>query len=698
MLEKLRALKRGIWYNGNTMIVLLIFLFLLSRILHLLFYFPEPYTEELLRGTIAKELIEGLKIPFFDYAADHYSGGSLIYGALTVPLFLLLGKSVFTLRLTALFFQLGAFLTWYALMKRFFSQKAALYTALLYLFTPPWLTHSAMYAVGVHAESLFFTALGLLFLFRLLYDKRTPVRDAACLGLVTGFGTYFSYQCAVSLICFLLFWFYEDRSFLRKKEFLYFILSFLIGFSPWFVYNSLYHFSGVDRVREVFTYPGWERIFIIPFRFLKLATYKIIGMFSFNFRGGLGRHPYFPGHPYNPHITLLNLLYYVTLLFSYVTLFRFEKKNKKIHFLFLFPLLFLFLAATTRLRISTYGSRYLLPLFPFFFAVIALALIHLQKKAVLRKASVAIFVLVLAMGVEGGLNLLSPKEFKLSLGHQGYSYRQLGWALTSRYPKDLNQLSKLAKKVDAGLSGRERFFFHLGLSEMDARRIKKPEDLQKYLLWARSFDKAYQPFYLKEIGHAWGNIEGNLSEKIEGVAESLDKDEHPYLIQGLIGSLDRSRMRPEQMFEHALEWMKKLSLQNQRALAYSIGKQPLYHRSPDTNFLDKIIHPPEFKGRHRQELLSLYYRGVGAFITIFYEEPHLGYWPLFLIQGLGRIEEKWQDAVFWGAGFETPLLFEDPYEFKKLAESLPSRWRNVFEQGLLDRFAWKGQNRWIESY
>ena len=109
-----------------TMIVLLTFIFLSSRILHLLFCFPEPSTEELLRGSIAKALIGGLQIPFFDYAADHYSGGSLVYGACTVPLFLLFGKSVFVLRLTALLFQYGAFLMWFIFMKRFFGERPAL--------------------------------------------------------------------------------------------------------------------------------------------------------------------------------------------------------------------------------------------------------------------------------------------------------------------------------------------------------------------------------------------------------------------------------------------------------------------------------------------------------------------------------------------------------------------------------------------
>ena len=673
------------------MIFLLAIVFLLTRILHLFYCFPEPFTEELLRGTIAKELIEGLKIPFFDYAADHYSGGSLIYGVCTVPLFLLFGKSVFVLRLTALLFQCGAFITWYCFMKRFFDKKAAFYATLLYLFSPPYLTLYAMYAMGIHAESLFFTVVGLFLLFRILYDGKHPLRDAACLGLVTGFGTYFSYQQVASLASFILFWFYVDRRVLEKKTFYLFLLFFLIGFSPWFAYNSLYHLQGIDHAKEAFAYSYVERLPIIPFRFLKLATLRLIQLLSFNYREGTR---------VLSHITLFNIVYYVTLLFSYGFLYRFQRNNKKTHFFFLFPLLFLFVASLSRFHLGIYEFRYFVPLFPFFFASMGLGLAHLGSRSkYFQKVSVTLLVILLAMGVKGELNLLSRKEFKLSLRHQGYSYRQLGWALAYRYGQDLDRILKFVKELDRRLSPSERFDFHFGLSTDTGYRPEKPEDLEKLFLWVKQFDKIYQPFYLVEIGNSWSSFEGVFLKRIDYWASSLDKEDQPYFVEGLIGSLEglpfRIRLKQDRIFEYVLKQMEKVSPQNQRALAYMIGKHAWGQPFADS-FLDKMKRHRDIENRFQKGLLPLYYQGVGALLATLFD-PLLGGWPFSLTEEIKGVNEGWQETIFWGVGFEAPLLFEDPYEYKRMAEAIPPKERRAFEQGLSDRFAWGGRNRWIEG-
>ena len=676
------------------MFLLLLIFFLLTRILHLLFCFPESFTEELLRGSIAKSLIGGLKIPFFDYAADHYSGGSLVYGACTVPLFLLFGKSVFALRLTGILFQCGAFTVWHFFMRRFFGERPALYTSLLYLFSPPWLTLYSMYAMGVHAESLLFTAVGLFLLFRILYDGKYSLRDAACLGLVAGFGTYFSYQQAVSVVSFILFWCYTDRTALQKKTFYVFLLFFLIGFSPWFVYNSLYHFHGIDRMREAMTYPGWKRIFVIPFRFLKLATYKIVGMLSFNYREGIR---------YHPRITFLNIFYYAALLFSYFFLYRFGRRNKKTHFFFLFPLLFILAASLSRFDIATYECRYMVPLFPIFFAAIGLGLSQSEEhfSRLFQKVSRGTLVFLLAMGIKGEINLVSPWEFKLSLAHQGYSYYQLGGNLVYRDPENFGRVLELAKRLDAGLTPSERLSFHRGLSEA-SYVVEKPEDLKKYLPWIKSFDRTYQPLFLDELGHEWGLSEsGVLSRKITDGAACLEERDQPYLLAGLIRSLRQSRMKPDRMVDYVLEQMETLSSRNQRALAYSLGKLSLWDfvgtswDSVGPSFLNKIKRRREIEGRLPKKLLPLYYHGIGGHFVELYD-PYWRKWPDSLLQVLGEMDEKWQEAIFWGAGFEAPLLYEDPYEYERMTAGIPLKFRKVFQQGLSDRFRWGGRNDWIE--
>ena len=57
----------------------LLLLFVASRLLYLLlvepgFLFTLPH-DELYRGTIAQELVTGLKMPFTEYRANNYEGG-----------------------------------------------------------------------------------------------------------------------------------------------------------------------------------------------------------------------------------------------------------------------------------------------------------------------------------------------------------------------------------------------------------------------------------------------------------------------------------------------------------------------------------------------------------------------------------------------------------------------------------------------
>jgi len=347
--------------------------------------------------------------------------------------------------------------------------------------------------MGIHAESLLFTILGLFLLYKILYGQGRRSIYAMLLGLASGFGTYFAYGVFVSVVSFILFWIYQDRLILRKKEFWLFALFFFIGFSPWMVYNSLYDFQGFGRIQVSFVYPP-QRILILPLRFLKLITLKILGMLCFNYREGNRHHP---------QITFLNLWYYVTILFCFWVLYRFERKNPKTHFLFLYPLAFLVVATIGRFHIETYHPRYLLPLFPFFFAVIGLGLSRLgDLSRSFHKGSALILVSLLAMGVRGELNLISLKEAALSLRYRGYSYRQLAEAFVVRYPDHLKRIAVLGQRLHPRLSHSERLAFYHGLNSSRGLvyRLSTLSDLEQYLLWPRNSTRPISLYFLKSLG------------------------------------------------------------------------------------------------------------------------------------------------------------------------------------------------------
>src|SRR5437870_13880628 len=128
--------------SGNTRAALggFLLLFVASHLLYLVLVDPGNLyyiSGELYRGTIAQELVTGLKIPFTEYRADNYSGGSLVIGALAAGFFFLFGSTVFALKLAPLLIFTLALAIWYWTIQRAAGERVAGYFALLFCFSPP---------------------------------------------------------------------------------------------------------------------------------------------------------------------------------------------------------------------------------------------------------------------------------------------------------------------------------------------------------------------------------------------------------------------------------------------------------------------------------------------------------------------------------------------------------------------------------
>src|SRR5438093_9887424 len=119
-------------------------LFVASRLLYLVLLNPSylfTYLgEELYRGTIAQELVTGLTMPFTEYRADDYSGGSLVIGTLAAGFFLLFGPTLLALKLAPLCLFTLALVFWYWTIEREVGERVARYFALLFCFSPPLFT------------------------------------------------------------------------------------------------------------------------------------------------------------------------------------------------------------------------------------------------------------------------------------------------------------------------------------------------------------------------------------------------------------------------------------------------------------------------------------------------------------------------------------------------------------------------------
>src|SRR5438445_1130097 len=193
----------------------LLLLFVASRLLYLVLLNPSylfTYLgEELYRGTIAQELVTGLTMPFTEYRADNYAGGSLVIGALAAGFFRLFGPTLFALKLAPLLVFALALVFWYWTIQRYASERVAGYFAMLFCFSPPVFTAHSVTAMGFHSESIVFSALTVFLLFRMLSDERGSVAYHVILGLTAGVGLWFDYIYGLTLLALLGFWVWHDK-------------------------------------------------------------------------------------------------------------------------------------------------------------------------------------------------------------------------------------------------------------------------------------------------------------------------------------------------------------------------------------------------------------------------------------------------------------------------------------------------------
>src|SRR5436309_6257644 len=232
---------RGRVISPNVSLAGFLLLFVASRLLYLMLIDPSQLgawvSEELYRGAIAQELVTGLTLPFTEYRADNYGLGSLVIGALAAGFFLLFGPTLFALKLAPLLVFTLALLFWYQTIRRAAGERVAGYFALLFCFSPPLFTDFSVTTMGFHSESIFFSALTVFLLFKMLSEEKPPLAYPVLLGLTAGFGLWFTYIYGLTLLALLGFWLWHDKGALRRPCALWFALGFVVGFFPWIIMN-----------------------------------------------------------------------------------------------------------------------------------------------------------------------------------------------------------------------------------------------------------------------------------------------------------------------------------------------------------------------------------------------------------------------------------------------------------------------------
>jgi len=162
------------------------------------------YGEELEKGTAAKAMLDGLPVPHHQLAYHYYEGGGFVISHLKAVAFLLVGENLLAHKLVALIFNAAILPVGWGFTRRLFGPVAAFWFGLLFVFGPESFQKLSLISLGIHFEAGLFL-LGTMSLgARILFAGDRRVRTWLVLGLVTGFGVYFSYQIALAALWVLL--------------------------------------------------------------------------------------------------------------------------------------------------------------------------------------------------------------------------------------------------------------------------------------------------------------------------------------------------------------------------------------------------------------------------------------------------------------------------------------------------------------
>ena len=553
---------------------------------------------ELYIGTIAKELIEGRSLALFDYQLTHIRGGTLLTGIFVVPFFLLFGQSYFILKLVALLVSLTILAVTYLFLWRFFNKKIAIITGVLMAISAPIYTLFSSMVYGRNYESIIFTMITLSIFYRIFFQEvsanHIPYKERyfALFGLVSGLGMYFDYIFAVTLIYCLGFWFIFDKTFFTRKTFRLFLVSFLLGLTPWIYYNLTHHLAAICIDDD---YPGVPLRHLFLLNSLPEVARKLKDLLVYHLPGSF----YFRDFKFIPGY-VISYIYYIIFLLVFCVLFWLNRdtvwklicgiipsRRRRVlpsplyreAFIILYPVAFSLLYSFSYYLISKkseynffgfYEYTYLVVLYPFIFITIAIFLSRLWdwgKKS--RRIAVSVLVFMLVFFIVGGLSadydLVTPRNFGKRLIYQGYNYGILGIVIGERYGHSISKVMSVIRNIrqpyrasafrGIGWNIGRRFFRAKEYSDVDAciaHMNKIDSRYRQFVFWGfgaflglqlkdtsdaafylNRIDKKYRPYAYRGIGWFTGwRFKDRLSLSIKQI-DKIDEVYRPDYCRGL---------------------------------------------------------------------------------------------------------------------------------------------------------------------
>jgi len=480
--------------------------------------FTSPYLfdyEESRIGLIAKEIIDGPKLPVWEYQSmfGSHQGGLLLNGLFVIPLFSIFGEYGVVIKLLWLIISLATLITMFLFLQKFLNKQIAILSCLFFILSPQFFTIRNLADGSGYTGAVLFTILIMYFFYNIFFNNKQKFKDFALFGVICGFALFFELSSLVMIFTCILFWYLFDKKFFLKKEFFVFLAFFLIGFSPWLCYNFTHDFMGYHTLTpSKFFQSSQTDNFILASgsKFIKLVAKDIPDSFNsidWNFRNG----DYFE---YTFYLKFLNYGYYLMFFVSFfyliylnrkkilkavtclIPLNKFSIKPNKIGkevFILAYPVIYVIIFSLSRYYLGpagwSKGYRYILPIYPFIFMIISLFITNWfnKKNKILKFSGISVFILILLMGISSNFNLISLSNSNLENNslYKPYNYElfaeSLGHSCSIRNVSCKNQCSKLNdehipycyKSIGRGVSVKIRFKYNKSIKECEELGGKK---------------------------------------------------------------------------------------------------------------------------------------------------------------------------------------------------------------------------------
>ena len=485
--------------------------------------------EETYRGTIARQLLDGLAAPFASYRADEYELGSLLVGLLAAPLFRVFGESLFALKLVPLLCSLATLLGVFLLVVRWFGVRTALAAAALFVFAPPGFVRLSLTAIGSHAQSLV-ACVAILACFFAAVDRPrawAPRVLFALLSVVaivvapsTGLTVVTCVVAAVAIPSVRA----SDRGRLLAVAAIA-LLAVLAGdaLRGFGVVHFLSQLGSVRAVAEHAASPSrdWSWIIVAPTRrLIELVTIAI------------PRSPEFPSPPWLPRFTLSYGYAALVVVALASGAWRRLIRDPRLLTLVLFVPVFVIIYVLSGIEIPREGPadnfRYFVPLQLVVLMILAIVLVDGRRRRLL-------LLLLVTFGALGQSALLFREPFGRALEYQGHSYLELGRLWQNDVGGAADTLITLLPRLERVPEGdRPPTFWGMTQATRFSATDLAPARVAELL---RAIPPAHRRYVVLALGRDLDLATPNAAERLAAVGSVVDPREAAYLYDGAYEAL-----------------------------------------------------------------------------------------------------------------------------------------------------------------